>query len=496
MSEAPAPSPLQTSLMKKTVLVLGMLLMVATSPSAKSQGSAAAAQPNFILILADDLGYHDVGYNGSEEILTPNIDALARNGVVMENGYVTHPYCGPSRAGLITTYSPYDLHSGLPPTEKTFGSRMQTAGYRTGIIGKWHLGASPPFHPNNRGFEYFFGFLSGGHQYFPEFVNTTLGLLLPDGHPHYSANEGGFLPLVRNNNTADFNEYLTTALSRDAARFVKESDKPFCLYLAYNAPHGPLQAPANTIRKYEHIEGWQRRTYAAMIDEMDQGIGMVLEALKASGKFENTLIWFLSDNGGPHPKPGYENESWANNFPFKKGKGSMHEGGSHVPFLLHWPAVLKPGSFSGLVSSLDFTATAVALGGGDGSGPALDGVNLIPYLTGKKKGSPHQALFWRTNADAFCVRTPTAKYLLENWGTGERALYDMLKDPYEQTNLYGTQPETRAELARLWNDWNEGNAPNVLLQAGDYQKKRLSMYKELHEQLKARAAGQPQKRVE
>ncbi len=105
-------------------------------------------------------------------------------------------------------------------------------------------------------------------------------------------------------------------------------------------------------------------------------------------------------------------------------------------------------------------------------------------------------MFWRTNADAFCVRTPTAKYLLENWGTGERALYDMLKDPYEQTNLYGTQPETRAELARLWNDWNEGNAPNVLLQAGDYQKKRLSMYKELHEQLKARAAGQPQKRVE
>jgi len=245
----------------------------------------AEERPNVLIIFADDLGYADTGFTGSKEIFTPNLDKLAAGGVVINNGYVTHPYCGPSRAGLLSgrhqarfgleinlTYSPYDLHSGLPATEKTFGKRLQGAGYRTGIIGKWHLGASYPFHPNNRGFDYFFGFLSGGHDYFPDTVTTSHPLLQPNGKTHYSGNEGCFLPLERNKNAAKFDEYLTTALSRDAAKFVKESEKPFCLYLSYNAPHGPLQAPKKTIAKYKHIDDWHRRIYAAMIDEMDSGL--------------------------------------------------------------------------------------------------------------------------------------------------------------------------------------------------------------------------------
>ncbi|WP_222846405.1 sulfatase family protein [Pontiella sulfatireligans] len=481
--------------MRRFMGVLALALAV-------SINTFAAERPNILVILADDLGYGDVGFTGSQEIFTPQLDQLAANGMVCRNGYVTHPYCGPSRAGLVTgryqarfgleinvTYSPYDLYSGLPLTEQTFGTRMQKAGYRTGIIGKWHLGAAQPYHPNSRGFDHFYGFLSGGHSYFPENTTTAYPLLLENGSPHYSANEGCYLPLMRNNQAGEFNEYLTTALSREAAKFVAESKKPFCLYLAYNAPHGPLEAPKKTIEKYQHIKNKQRRTYAAMIDEMDQGIGMVVDALKKSGKFDNTLIFFLSDNGGVTSKPGHENENWSNNGPFRKGKGSMLEGGSHVPFFVHWPkGIKKPGTFEGLISSLDIAATAVALGGGDTSGHPLEGVNLAPYLSGKKSGTPHDALFWRVrDGVSWAVRTPTGKYLQENWGGSETQLYDMANDPYESTNLIGQVPEKRAELVKLWNDWNAGNTANVLLQAGEYQQKRLKLYEELHKQLQEKA---------
>ena len=464
--------------------------------------AALGDRPNFLIILADDLGFNDVGFNGSKEISTPNLDSLAANGMVFRNGYVTHPYCGPSRAGLVTgryqarfgleinlTYSPYDLHCGLPLTERTFADRLQEVGYRTGIIGKWHLGASRPFHPNSRGFDYFYGFLSGGHSYFPDSTTTTHPLLLDNGKPHYSANEGSYLPLMRNNQAAEFGEYLTTALSKDAARFVRESDRPFCLYLAYNAPHAPLEAPKESIEKYNHIENRQRRIYAAMIDEMDQGIGMVVDALKASGKFDNTLVFFLSDNGGVTTKPGFEHEGWSDNAPFRKGKGSMLEGGSHVPFVIHWPKGIKtPGTFDGLVSALDIAATAVALGGADASDGKLEGVNLAPYLSGEKAGSPHKALFWRVqNGVSWAVRTPQAKYLKENWGGGEPQLYDMVNDPFESDNIADKAPETRAELAKLWNDWNSQNTANVFLQAGEYQQMRLDMYEELYRKLRERA---------
>lgn len=463
----------------------------------------SANKPNFLIILADDLGYQDTGFTGSKEIRTPVLDKLAKQGIVFENGYVTHPYCGPSRAGLVTgryqarfgmetnvTYSPFDTHSGLPLTEKTFAERLKPAGYKTGIIGKWHLGASPPFHPNNRGFDHFYGFLSGGHTYLPEKVTTIKPLLTSGGEAHYSANEGGYLPLMRNNKAGDFNEYLTTALSREAAWFVSEGDEPFCLFLAYNAPHGPLEAPRETIQQYRHIENPNRRIYAAMIDEMDKGIGIVISALKESGKLDNTLIFFLSDNGGVTPKPNHENENWADNTPFRKGKGSMLEGGSHVPFILHWPkGIMQPRRFKGLVSSLDIAATIIALGGGETNCELLDGVNLAPFISGEKKGSPHDALYWRIrDGRSWAVRTKEAKYLKENWGSADTELYDMVSDPYETNNIVDEATALRNELADLWNEWNVKNQPNVLLQSGEYQKKRLQMYEKLYEKLLKKAA--------
>ncbi|MEN8662106.1 MAG: sulfatase [Lentimonas sp.] len=465
--------------------------------------AVAEERPNIIIMMADDLGYGDLGFTGNTIVETPNLDRLANEGVIFKNGYVTHPYCGPSRAGLITgryqarfgleinlTYSPFDIHQGLPLDEKTFGERLQPAGYRTGVIGKWHLGASEPFHPNSRGFDYFYGFLSGGHDYFPNMVSTHPKLLLPDGRPHYSHNEGCTQPLLRNKNAAEFDEYLTTALSKDAARFVTDSDKPFCLYVAYNAPHGPLQAPKELIEKYSKIEkNKQRAVYLAMIDSMDQGIGIIIDALEASGKLDNTLMFFLSDNGGVQPKPGHKNETWADNGPFRNGKGSMREGGSHVPFIAHWPKGLPKGQiYSHPVSSLDLAATAVALAGGDTTGKPLDGVNLIPYVNGKQDGVPHDALYWRTNNGiSWCVRTPEAKFLLESHGAKEPEMYDMVNDPYESNNIIEERPEQRQQLAKLWNDWNAQNEACYLLQAGNYQKKRLEMYEQLNQQLKQKA---------
>ncbi|WP_299555883.1 sulfatase-like hydrolase/transferase [Seonamhaeicola sp.] len=481
------------------VLIIFLCLLAFQGINAQDKaGRLSESKPNIIVILADDLGYKDVGFTGSKEIFTPNLDKLANNGVIFKNGYVTHPFCGPSRAGLVTgryqarfgleinlTNSPFDMYNGLPKTEQTFAKRLQKSGYKTGIIGKWHLGGSYGFHPNRRGFDYFYGFVSGGHNYFPELTEKYRPLIGKKGDPLYAANEGTKQPLTRNDKLAEFDEYLTTALSKDAARFIKGSkDQPFCLYLAYNAPHKPLEAPEDVIAKYKHIKDPNRRTYAAMIDVMDQGIGTVVDALKKTGKLENTLIFFLSDNGGHRPdKKGY---TFADNGPFKEGKGSMHEGGSHVPFILHWPGGnLKTGEFDGLVSALDIAATAVALGKGDTSGKPLDGKNLIPYLTGEKSGSPHDALFWRIETNkAFAVRTEQAKFLLENWGKDPNPkLYDMEKDPYESTDLSNKAKKTRAELAKLWNDWNKGNKANIFLQAGKYQKTRLELYKKLYEDL-------------
>ena len=476
------------------ILLWGLLCVVCPLVGAPS--------PNIVVILADDLGYGDAGFTGSTEIRTPRLDALAANGIICANGYVTHPYCGPSRAGLITgrhqarfgmevncTYSPYDLKMGLPLSEKTFGQRMQEQGYRTGMIGKWHLGAAPPYHPNQRGFDYFYGFLSGGHGYFPRGVTSTHPLLLENGSPHYAANEGYFLPLVRNENAAEFNEYLTRALSRDAARFVCETEKPFCLYLSYNAPHAPLEAPQETIAKYRHIEDWNRRVYAAMIDEMDQGIGWVVDALEASGKLENTLIIFLSDNGGVSPKPGHEFENWANNEPFRGGKGSFLEGGIHVPFLVHWPAELPGGeTFGGLVSALDIAPTMVAAAGEWIADDEYDGVNLLPFLAGTEQRSPHEALFWR-EAEGACwaVRTPEAKFMKRAWDVSELEFYAIGEDPYEQENRIEEEDGLRKRLSALWNEWNQENEPTVLLQSYEYQKERMRFYSELYFRLKEQA---------
>ncbi|WP_370980238.1 sulfatase [Agaribacterium sp. ZY112] len=444
-------------------------------------------RPNIVVILADDLGYNDVGFTGKTEIQTPSIDQLAEDGVIFENGFVTHPYCGPSRAGLLTgryqqrfgmenniSYTPYDPHMGLPLTEMTFAKRLQETGYHTSVFGKWHLGGAPHFQPNQRGFDYFYGFLDGGHQYFPH--ETTVG------------GTGYLLPIMRNSQVAEFDEYLTTALSRDAAKYIdrqSKKDHPFFMYVSYNAPHAPLQAPQNYIDQYKHIKDEKRRVYAAMVDAMDDGIQMLIDSLKKNGEFDNTLIFFLSDNGGLYPYSWWPDYTWADNSPYRYGKVALTEGGVHVPFIAHWPNKIKKGQrFDGLVSALDIAATSLALAGADVKDAKLDGVDLTPYVSEGKKGSPHEALFWRLEEaeNLWAVRTIDAKYIRQPLPDVGHAYYDLEKDPYESTNLIGQYPKKQAKLAALWNEWNKDNIRNIQLQNMAYLERRKAFFDELYKE--------------
>ncbi|AWB68880.1 sulfatase [Saccharobesus litoralis] len=451
--------------------------------SALMSGLALAAKPNIVLIMADDMGYADAGFTGATDIKTPNLDSLAANGVVFEQGYVTHPFCGPSRAGLMAGryQARFGFESnpaldrgntvmGIDVNEKLFPQRLKDAGYTTGLIGKWHLGSSHVFHPNNRGFDYFYGFLGGGHDYFR--IDMT--------KPLY---EGYLDGLMRNGQPAGFEGYLTTALSQDAVQFIDTQSKqanPFFLFLSYNAPHGPLQAPKADIERYAHIKDPKRRVYAAMVDVMDRGIGDVVQALKHNQVLDNTLIFFLSDNGGPVPnKANPRGGNGSSNQPFKGGKGSFYEGGVHVPFIAHWPNKIKPNTrYSKPINSLDIAATSVALANADKTG--LEGVNLIPYVTGKMSSAPHQYTFWRGGAHVEdrwgIVDAAGNKHLYLGRGT-QPELYDLSRDKAESNDLVKAQPELADKLYSQWLEWNKNNIPLNMHGYKDYHKLRDNFYK-------------------
>ncbi len=413
--------------------------------------------------MADDMGYADAGFTGCTDIRTPNLDRLAASGVVFTQGYANHPYCGPSRAALLSgryqhrfgfetnpAYDPANPLMGIDPGEVLFPKRLQQAGYVTGCIGKWHLGAAAPFHPNNRGFDYFYGFLGGGHDYF------RIDLTQPVEEAYLQA-------LVRNDKPAVFEGYLTTALSRDAARFVADNkDKPFFLFLSYNAPHAPLQAPQEDIERYAHLKDRKRRIYAAMVDVMDRGIGEVLQALERNHLRDNTLIFFLSDNGGPVPskrRPTKGNGS--SNLPFRGGKGNLYDGGVHVPFIASWPARIPAGTiYDAPVISIDIARTAVACAGADASRePAMEGVDLVPYVLGEKTGAPHRALFWRSDGGVWSILADNGdKHLKDHW-QGKPELFHLPDDVSESNDLLADQPERAAELLAQWKAWDKANVP-------------------------------------
>jgi arylsulfatase A-like enzyme len=411
--------------------------------------TGAERPPNILLIVGDDMGFADVGFQGCKDIPTPNLDALAKSGVRFTNGYVSAPYCAPTRAGLLTgryqqkfgfETNPVGPETGLPLTEKTIADRLKAHGYATALVGKWHLGAKPEMHPMKRGFAEFFGFLGGAHSY------TRLN------------------GIMRGTTPIDMLDYTTDAFGREAVSFInKHSGKPWFLYLAFNAVHTPLEATDARLAKFSGETNEMRRTYDAMMLALDEEIGAVLKAVDDSGQREDTLVFFISDNGGPTMKGTAMNGS--RNGKLRGSKRTTLEGGIHVPYIVSWKNKVKPGAvFDEPVIQLDLTATALAAAGVDTGGATLDGVNLMPYLTGEKTGKPHDALYWRFGAqmairdgDFKLVRydtnadTNTGK---KGQPVSEAKLYNLKDDIGEKNDLASAMPEKVKEMQAKWDAWN------------------------------------------
>ncbi|NQU54547.1 MAG: sulfatase-like hydrolase/transferase [Bacteroidetes bacterium] len=422
--------------MKLKVIVLLILTQIIFASVIQAQQKATS--PNVIIVLADDLGNADVGFNGCLDIPTPNIDRIAERGVVFTNGYVSYCVCGPSRAGLITgryqdrfgfgrnpLFAPNDPGMGLPLSEETLADVLKKANYKSLAIGKWHLGAHETLHPLERGFDDFYGFLSGGHQYFPEL------LVLNDPFEAKAQFDGYKTKLLKNYDRVEETEYLTDAFSREAVSYIeKNKDNPFFIYLAYNAPHTPLQATEKYLSRFENIKEKKRKTYAAMVSAVDDGVGLVLAKLQELNLTENTIVVFLSDNGGP------EKTNGSNNGVFRGQKGDVFEGGIRVPFAMQWPAKIPAGLvYDNPVISLDIFASVIAQTKTQVSTKnQLDGVNLIPYLSGKKEDAPHEYLFWRKfDAKDYAVRKGNDKMILK--AGSEEMLFDLEQDISEEKNL-------------------------------------------------------------
>jgi len=403
-------------------------------------------RPNIILIMADDIGYSDIGAYGCKDIPTPGIDSIARNGVRFTNAYVSSPLCSPTRAGLMTgRYQQrfgYEFNTGPPPgslrtqvglplEETTLAEALKSEGYLTGVVGKWHLGMLKKYHPIKQGFDSFFGFMHGDHKYFDE--------------------PNGFNPILKDYLPVKEKEYLTDAFTREALSFIDNSKKsPFFLYLAYNAGHTPLQASEKYLKRFSHIKDKKRRIYAAMISAMDDGVKSILEKLNNRGILDDTLVFFLNDNGGPI------RSNASINYPLRGGKNSLHEGGIRVPYLIQWKGKIPENIvFDGLVSSLDIFPTAkIATGGMLYEKKKIDGVNILPFLTNKKHGDPHDVLFWRSgrHLQNFAVRRGKWKLLL--YGRRKKELYNIREDVSEQNNLVKNNPEIVTELENLIIEWN------------------------------------------
>lgn len=445
-----------------------LLLLFATLVAAFIPDSSRAVEPpNVLIILADDMGYGDLGCMGSEGLITPQLDALAASGVRCTQAYVASSVCSPSRAGLMTGRDPrrfgyegnlnqsaanYPTRPdvlGLPPGEHTLGDQLRSAGYATALIGKWHLGTGDGFHPQQRGFDYFCGMLVGSHSYFPKPDNNKL--------------ERNGQPL------REFSSpYLTDFFTDEALRWLGTqptgSDrKPWFLFMSYNAPHGPMHATEADLKQFAHIENPKRRTYAAMMLALDRGVGRIRDHLQATGQLENTLICFFSDNGGATG-----NASW--NGPLSGCKGCLREGGVRVPMLWSWPDRLPAGRVdNSVMSSLDLVPTLMAAAGAEplplADPPshqdkrnrkksvdrygAYDGIDLLPQLSGTA-GAARRTLFWRLQGQTAILDGMDKLITLSH---RPPQLFRPAEDAAEATDRFDTDRTRADELYGMLGQW-------------------------------------------
>jgi arylsulfatase A-like enzyme len=438
--------------------------------------AAAVEKPNIVVIYLDDIGNADIGAQGGTDIPTPHIDSIARGGVRCRHGYVTAPYCSPSRSGLMTgryqtrfgheyNEGPRDTLDvfGLPLSETTLAQRLKALGYAAAAVGKWHLGYTAERQPTNRGFDEFYGTVGNTPYFHPRLIDSRISI---EAKP-----------------VEDAAFYTTEAYAERAVQFIaahkrKGKDAPFFLYLPFNACHVPPEATEKYLARFPNIASPARRTYAAIMSALDDAVGRVLEALRAGGFEDNTLLFCISDNGGPLTKRG---PNGSNNGPLRGQKGDTWEGGIRVPFFVRWKGHLPAGKvYDEMVAQIDVLPTALAAAGAEVD-PAwkLDGVNLLPYLEGKNPGNPHAALYWRfgpqraitsdgwklvqgydytgpdqsTNSVAYTRVTPLM-------------LFHLAEDPNETTDLAAQYPERVRALDAQWQAWNREQAQPLWLPVG------------------------------
>ena len=427
---------------------------------------AAASRPNVLVIMVDDLGYADIGVHGGREVPTPNIDALAASGVRCSSGYVSAPYCSPSRAGFLTgryqtrfghEFNPHvgdEAKLGLPLDERTIADRLRAAGYATGLVGKWHQGFDAAHHPLSRGFDAFFGFLVGGHNY----------QLHREAKPKFGSAHSHDL-IYRGRDVQRLEGHTTDLFTDEAIRFMRrDSARPWFLYLAYNAVHTPLEiAERWRERLPAGVTDPARRGYLALLLGLDEAIGRVTAHLRATGQERETMVFFLSDNGGSGRKPFFAFNTGVNT-PLRGDKGQSLEGGIRVPFLVSWPGRLPAGTvYAEPVIALDILPTALAAAGAP-LPSGLDGVDLLPFLTGVRREAPHAALFWRFGPQRAVRR---GNWKLVDWRDFEAKsnsgwrLHDLAQDVGESVDLAGRHPEIVAALAAEWDRWNAGNRASI-----------------------------------
>jgi len=398
------------------------------------------SKPNIIIILADDAGYSDFGFMGSDEIKTPNLDQLALDGVTFNNAYVSASVCSPSRAGLLTGMYQQrfghecnldsDVNNSFDPNQITIAEALKTEGYTTGLIGKWHLGDKTQNHPLKNGFDYFWGFISGARNYF---YNPN------------EVNRNSIRNVVENYSQTKFEGYLTDVLGEKAISFINknnQSNNPFFLFLSFNAPHTPMQAKEEVLKKFKDNP---RQVYASMMWSMDEAIGNVIDALKENNQYDNTIIYFLSDNGAAMSNN-------ASPFPFKGWKGNQFEGGIKTPMIMTWKNKIKSNTqFDGFTSALDIFKTSLEVSNvNDDLMVNADGKNIMNYINDNT--IQNENLFWRKDKMA-TVRS--GNYKLIRLNDTSTVLYNIENNFFEDLDLKLIERSIHDSLLRLLSAWED-----------------------------------------
>jgi arylsulfatase A-like enzyme len=422
----------------------------ATTLAACVRTPAGSTRPNIVLIMADDLGYGDLGVTGRKDYNTPVLDALARSGVQLTQAYASAPVCTPTRVALMTgryparnpigLYEPLTTQpAGLATRPRTLSRLLRDAGYETALVGKWHLGLLPQFHPLEHGFDEFFGFAGAAADYRSHIDTESLQ------HEFYDGNQ-----------RVQVEGYLTELFSDRAVQIAsRKHDRPFFLNLQYNAPHWPWQGPGDPVLpdSLRWVKGGSPEIFARMMESLDSGVGRVLAALHQSGLDQNTLVVFTSDNGG---------ERFSHMGPFSQSKMRLFEGGIRVAAMARWPDRIRPGTSTDQVAAtMDWTATFLRLAGAQADADApLDGIDLMPALTGG--GSVDRDLYWRVfqRLQQKALRSGDWKYLKAEQG---EFLFDLSSDVGERNNLAPARPEVFGRLKAMVEAWEKQVLPPIPL---------------------------------